>query len=154
MKIDRNTAVFFDASCLIAASGSPSGGSGFLLSLCAKGFLQGVVSQPVLIEAQRNITSKLGSEALNTFFRLLAVVPLTLTQIPAGSELKVYETLVNPKDAHVVAAAEVNQVPFILTLDKRLAAQINQTNLPVKALTPGEFIKSILIHHTDYPSDH
>jgi len=44
MTIDQDTVVFFDASCLIAAAGSTSGGSGFLLSLCARGLLQGAVS--------------------------------------------------------------------------------------------------------------
>jgi hypothetical protein len=67
MKINRNTLLFFDASCLIAAAGSPSGGSGFLLSLCGRGYLQAVVSQPVLIEAQRNIQNKIGADAVKRF---------------------------------------------------------------------------------------
>jgi hypothetical protein len=43
MTIDQTTPIFFDASCLIAAAGSPTGGSGFLLSLCEKGHLQAVI---------------------------------------------------------------------------------------------------------------
>jgi hypothetical protein len=62
MTIDRNTLLFFDSTCLIAAAGSPSGGSGFLLSLCARGFLKTAVSQPVLLEAQRNIQENLGTK--------------------------------------------------------------------------------------------
>lgn len=54
MNIDRNTLLFFDASCLIAAAGSPTGGSGFLLALCARGLLRAACSQPVLVEAERN----------------------------------------------------------------------------------------------------
>ncbi|MBI2942103.1 MAG: hypothetical protein HYY04_16860 [Chloroflexi bacterium] len=37
MTIDLTTILFFDASCLIAAAGSPTGGSGFLLSLGGAG---------------------------------------------------------------------------------------------------------------------
>ncbi len=59
MSVDRNTIIFFDASCLVAASGSPTGGSGFLLTVCAKGFVKAAVSQQVLLEAQRNVTEQL-----------------------------------------------------------------------------------------------
>jgi predicted nucleic acid-binding protein len=55
MIIDSNTLLFFDSSCLIAAAGSPTGGSGFLLSLCGRQFLKVAISQAVLLEAQRNI---------------------------------------------------------------------------------------------------
>jgi hypothetical protein len=82
MIIDRNTLVFFDASCLIAATGSPSGGSGFLLSLCARGFLKAAVSQPVLLEAQNNIQAKLGEEAIQRYQNLLAIVPFSLAALP------------------------------------------------------------------------
>jgi hypothetical protein len=67
MSINKNTPIFFVSSCLIATAGSPTGGSGFLLSLCAKGYLKAVVSQPVLLEAQRNIQAKLGKEAIERF---------------------------------------------------------------------------------------
>lgn len=69
MNIDQTTLVFFDASCLIAAAGSPSGGSGFLLSLCRRGLLGAAVSQPVLLEAERNIGKRRGPEELETYHR-------------------------------------------------------------------------------------
>jgi predicted nucleic acid-binding protein len=149
MRIDLHTAVFFDASCLIAASGSFEGGSGFLLSLCIRGWLLGVVSQPVLIEAERNIRAKLGNDALVTFYRLLALVPFKLVPIPSKPEMEKYETLVNPKDAHVVAAAEASKTAFLLTLDKRLALEVNQAHLDIQAY-PGDFIKKVLVHHLNY----
>jgi predicted nucleic acid-binding protein len=153
MNIDRNTSLFFDASCLIAAAGSPSGGSGFLLSLCARRTLKGVVSRPVLLEAQRNIQAKLGNEAINTFYRLLVVVPFTLAPIPTKSDLEKFENIVSAKDAHVVAVAVAINAPFLITLDKRLALQVNQAILTVKGLSPGEFIKVVLPNHPDYPHD-
>jgi hypothetical protein len=70
MKIDQNTILFFDATCLIAASGSPDGGSGFLLSLCARQLLRGSISQPVLLEAERNIRLKLGNNAASFLLTL------------------------------------------------------------------------------------
>ncbi len=151
MTIDRRTLLFFDASCLIAAAGNPKGGSGFLLSICAQGFLKGAVSQPVLLEAQRNIDEKLGEAALNRFYRFLVIVPFILAPVPPKSDLMQYERIVTEKDTHVVAAAEAVSATFLLTLDKRLTLQANQANFKVQTLSPGEFIKLVLPKHTNFP---
>jgi predicted nucleic acid-binding protein len=153
MTIDRNTLVFFDSSCLIAAAGSPSGGSGFLLSLCARDFLQAAVSQPVLLEAQRNIQSKLGEESIRRYFNLLAVVPFSLASMPDKTELKRLGKIINRKDVHVVAATLEIHARYLLALDKGLVLEVNRADLGIQALSPGDFIKTILPNHTDYPSD-
>jgi predicted nucleic acid-binding protein len=152
MTIDRNALLFIDSSCLIAAAGSPSGGSGFLLSLCSKGFLKAAVSQPVLLEAQRNIQAKLGDEAIKRFYNLLAEVPFSLASLPDKAELERLEKLINRKDIHVVAAALEVHASFLLALDKGLVLEINQAKLGIQALAPGDFIKTILPKHVDYPS--
>jgi predicted nucleic acid-binding protein len=152
MTIDRNTLLFFDASCLIAAAGSPSGGSGFLLSLCARGYLKAAVSQLVLLEAQRNIQNKLGDDAIKRFYNLLAIVPFSLASLPARIKLEELGMKVNKKDVHVVAAALEFHSPFLLTLDKGFALEVNKSNLDVQAFSPGDFIKTVLPKHVDYPS--
>ena len=150
MIIDRNTLLFFDSSCLIAAVGSPSGGSGFLLSLCVRGYLKAVVSQPVLLEAQNNIQSKLGERLIRRFHNLLVIVPFSLASLPNRAEFGWLEKLVNSRDVHVVAAALEIQASYLLTLDKGLALEVNRANLGIQALSPGEFIKTVLPDHVDY----
>jgi predicted nucleic acid-binding protein len=150
MSIDRPTLLFFDASCLIAAAGSPTGGSAFLLSLCTRGLLQGAVSQFVLLEAERNINAKLGQTAATAFHHLLTLTPLTLASVPPQPLQHAVHHGINQKDAHVVAATLAVAAPYLLTLDKRLAVQINHARLSVAALSPGDFIKSILPHHIDF----
>jgi predicted nucleic acid-binding protein len=152
MTIDRSTLVFFDASCLIAAAGSPSGGSGFLLSFCSRGFLKAAVSQPVLLEAQGNIQAKLGYEASKRFQNLLAIVPFSLAALPGEKELKRLGRMINKKDVHVVAAALEIRAPFLLALDKGLVLEVNKANLGIQAFSPRDFIKTILPDHVDYPS--
>lgn len=152
MTIDRNTLLFFDSSYLIAAAGSQTGGSGFLLSLCARRSLKAAVSQPVLLEAQRNIKEKLGDEATRRFYTFLTVVPFSLASLPDKTELARLGKLVNKKDVHVVSAALEVHAPFLLALDKGFVLEVNQANLGVQALTPGDFIKSVLPNHLDYPS--
>jgi predicted nucleic acid-binding protein len=152
MNIDRNTLLFFDSSCLIAAAGSPFGGSGFLLLLCSKGFLKAVVSQFVLLEAQRNIQLKLGDDAMNRFDNFLAIVPFSLAGLPDQVELSHLEKLINEKDVHVVAATLEVRPPFLLTLDKGFILEVNRAILGIQAMSPGDFIKSILPRHANYPS--
>jgi predicted nucleic acid-binding protein len=147
MTLDRTTNLFFDASGLIAATGSPNGGSGFLLSLCARGFLRGVVSQYVL-EAERNIHARLGLTALNTYHHFVATIPLLVASVP--SPLPVYPTI-NAKDVHVVAASVSASVSYLLTLDKKLMVEISAGQFSFQALVPGDFIKSVLPSHVDFP---
>ena len=152
MAIDRNTLLFFDSSCLISAAGSPTGGSGFLLSLCARGYLKAAVSQPVLLETQRNIQLKLGDKAVRTFYNFLAIVPFSLAPLPDKDDFARLEKLVNKKDVHVVAAALEINAPFLLTLDKGLVLEANRAHLGIQAFSPGEFIKIVLPNHVDFPA--
>ena len=152
MIIDDTTLLFFDASCLIAASGSSTGGSGFLLSLCARSLLRGAISQAVLLEAERNIRTKLSQHALNTYHELLQVVPFTLAPVPHIPAQATWIQMVNAKDIHVVASAMVVKAPYVITLDRGLAGQINRAELSMQALTPGEFIRTVLPNHVNYPS--
>lgn len=152
MNIDHTTLLFFDASCLIAAAGSPTGGSGFLLSLCARHRLSGAVSQFVLLEAERNIRNKLPAHALDSFKQLLLDTPLTVAPVPSPAQLDRSQFGVTEKDEHVVAAALTISAPFLLTLDKQLEERVNRASLAMQAFAPGGFIKSILPHHVDFPS--
>ncbi len=150
MSIDPNTPVFFESSCLVAATGSASGGSMFLLSTCQRGFLTLVVSSPVLLEAQRNVLEQLGQEALDRYHRLVMMLPLRMVAISSKRQLERFRNIVNDKDLHVVAAAVAAEAAYLLTLDRGLQKEVNQANLSVRALTPGEFIQTILPQHPHY----
>src|SRR5437016_3696789 len=104
MSIDAQTRIFFDASCLVAAAGSPRGGSGFLLGLCFRGFLQAVVSPMVLLEARRNIRNKLPPAALTRFDGYLADLSRGFVALEPDLSWGSLEGIVGQKDAHVLAA--------------------------------------------------
>ncbi len=150
MRIDRTTSLFFDASCLIAAAGSPTGGSGFLLSLCARRLLRPIVSQVVLFEAERNIQEKRGYLIVRAYHSLLISIPFTVAPVPVIPAIAHWLQFVNSKDIHVVAAVLAVEAPYLLTLDKNLIAEISEAELPFQALTPGAFIKEVLVQHPDY----
>ena len=94
MSLDRFTRCFFDTSCLLAAAGSPTGGSSFLLTLCQENWLQALVSQWVLMEAERNISAKLSPAAAERYHALLHQVPFQFAPVPAPSELRLFAQVV------------------------------------------------------------
>ena len=97
-----------------------------MLSLCARGVLKAAVSQYVLLEAQRNVQTKLGDEAANHFYNFISIVPFSLATLPDKNILKRLEKICNKKDVHVLAAALEIQAPFLLALDKGFISEITR----------------------------
>jgi hypothetical protein len=104
MILTLTTRLFFDASCLFPAASSPAGGSAFLLSVCARGYLQAVVSVDVLIEAERNIVEKLTVDAFQRYRQIVAETPFVLLPSPMEEAVAPHEAVFF-EDAHVVASA-------------------------------------------------
>ena len=151
MPIDSSTLLFFDASCLIAAAGSPTGGSSFLLAVCARGFLRAAVSHLVLGEAEGNILTNLPAPAWQRYQQQILTLPLLVAPIPTREECQATTPIAGGKDAHVLASARSVAAPFLIALDQRLIQRVNEASLPLRALTPGDFITSELPHHPAYP---
>jgi predicted nucleic acid-binding protein len=151
MSIGRHTLLFFDAAALMAAAGSPSGGSGFLLSLADRGTLRGAVSPGVLAEATRNVASKMGPVQIATLRSLVVQTPLAVTPVPSAETENLYSGKINNKDLHVVAAAIEAKADFLITLDRPLVEEAADAGLPISVLTPQQFIVTQLPSHPDYP---
>ncbi len=137
--------VFLDASVLIAAAGSPSGGSALVIEVCKGQHYAAICSQRVLLEAQVNIRSKLPDEAMARFYQLLATLsPMLVRPVTAAEEAR-YTAWVAPKDAHVIAAAQ-GGADYLLSLDRKhlVNDHVRSAGLPFQVLTPGEFIQQIL----------
>jgi predicted nucleic acid-binding protein len=152
MVIDQTTLLFFDSSCLIAAAGSPTGGSSLLLAICARGFLRGAVSHAVLAEAEGNILTNLKPPALTRYRREILAIPYVFAPVPSAPERETVAPITGEKDAHVAASAVSVGAHFLLSLDKRLARRINESELSIRALSPGEFITTKLPTHPAYRS--
>lgn len=142
----EQTKLFFDASVLIAAAHSPTGGSGYLLEACRRGRFKPVVTRLVLIEAERNIKAKLGEEDLLRFYQLLGSVDFAIEPPVSAKEIADYGHLIEEKDAHVLAAAIRSGAQFLLTLDTRhfTTKRLSKADLGLIIVTPGQFIKVYL----------
>ena len=155
MPITETTLLFFDSSCLIAAAGSPTGGSSLLLAICARGFLQGAVSRAVLAEAEGNILTNLPPPALTRYHQEILSMPLVIGPMPGTPEREAVAALTGAKDAHVLAGALRVGAQFLITLDRQLAHRITheveERALSIHALIPGEFVRQELTRYPSYP---
>jgi len=146
MKSSDLIRLFFDASVLIAAAHSPTGGSGYLLEACRRGRFKAVVTRLILIEAERNIKAKLGEEDLLRFYQLLGSVDFIVEPPVSAREVADYSHLIEEKDAHVLAAAVKSCAQFLLTLDIRhfMTERLRKADLGLVIVTLGHFIKAYL----------
>lgn len=147
---DRNTVALIDASCLVSASASPSGGSGFILSVCRRGLLRAATSNAVLVEAERNIKKKMGSDALARHRENLRIIPFEIIVVRDESISAFHRAIAGDKDAHIITAAIELGAEYVITLDLRLVSRINASALAIVAMTPGEFINGPLLLHPEH----
>ena len=138
--------LFLDASVWIAASGSPTGASALILSLCQRGLARAVTSRMVLLESERNIHVKLGEDVLARFYSSIADLPMDVLDVPTPEEILVHEKTIHAKDAHVLASAVKGKVDYLLTVDRRhfFALSVRRTKLPFAILTPGDFLRRLV----------
>jgi len=128
--------LFFDSSVIISASLSSKGGSYKIINMCFKDdfYIQRftpVLSRAVLFEVEINLFSRY-YEALVRFHGMIANNPWMIS----------YSKIINEEDAHILASAVENDCRYLLTLDKKHLKNpsIEKAGLPVKILTPGEFL--------------
>lgn len=147
---DRNTLVLVDASYLVSGSASPGGGSGYILTICQRGYLRGAVSKIILVEAERNITKKMGSASHTQYFQHLRDIAFEIAVFEDASIPLRHRLIAGEKDAHVITAAVILDAEYVISLDRRLVSRINTATLPITAMTPGEFLRGPLLLHPEY----
>jgi predicted nucleic acid-binding protein len=136
---------FLDASVLVAASRSPSGGSALVMEMCRGRRFRAALSARVLLEARVNIVEKFGDAELVRFYQQVAALDPEMVPPPPPERLAQCASIVGDKDAHVLAAALECGAGYLLTLDRRhlITPTIQSAGLPVSVVTPGDFLKEV-----------
>src|SRR3990172_7483243 len=116
---DRNTSprntdrpiprILIDADVLISGSASTSGASHVVLHLCGLTLLDGLITEQVRAEAERNLLAKL-PQGLPTF-RLLVRQTLSVVPDQKPEEVAPFAGQAHPKDLPLLAAAVLRQCP-------------------------------------------
>ena len=134
--------IFTDSSVLIAGAGSRSGASRAVLTLAEIGLFKLILCRQILDECDRNLRKKLPA-ALPIFAQLLAAINPEIAPDPPQAECVRWESIIEAKDAPILAAAVLARPDRLLSLNtKDFTPQVAaQSGLIIQ--TPGEFIQEI-----------
>lgn len=133
--------VFVDASVILAALGSKTGGSSLVLELGRRRGLDLVTSQGVIEEVRRNCP-KIGV-SWTTAEPIITRNRISVIGVPSVREVEKYGKTVGEKDAHVIASAVSSNSKIVITLDRKhlLHKDVKQKLKSIKLLTPGELLQ-------------
>jgi len=131
--------VLFNASVILAAIKSPSGGSGKIAFWSKQKKIKGLVSEIIFDEALRNAVRintepKQISQQIRKMGIEVCIAP-TLSSVNKFNSMVAY-----PGDAHVLASADENNVDFLVTLDKKHLLILQKKISQFKIVSPGELI--------------
>lgn len=97
------------------------------------------------MEAQRNIADEFGTEEMLRCCRLLAGVDPDIAEPPPQDEIAKVAEVINPKDAHVLAAALGSGCGYLFTLDGGFFTdRLLQAALPLRVMNPGDFLNDVV----------
>ncbi len=141
MKNSRKLRAFLDTSVIIAGIASVKGSAREILRLAEIDLIDIVISRQVIVEADRNIESKL-NELLTDYREYMKLLSPELVNDPTAKQVKKYISLINNDDAPILAAAELSEADYLVTWDrKHFISDRVQKNVKVKVVTPGEFLR-------------
>lgn len=133
--------VFLDTSVLLAGLASPTGASSMILALAEAELITLVVSEQVLVEAERNLQEKL-PRAISEYRRFLIACPLDKAAAPTAADVAVAREILHPKDASILAAAVAAQVDYLVTLNRKHFLDDREVahKSGLRIGTPGDFL--------------
>jgi putative PIN family toxin of toxin-antitoxin system len=137
--------VYIDASVMIAALLSPTGGSAKIFNLIRSKKIVGITSQTVVdevLEHKEKISASL-AEIHDFIVKHNLLVRKRLTR----KEIELYSGKIDRDDAHLIAGAKLTKCSALVSLDKKhvLQEKVKQAFLPLKILNPKEFLQELRI---------
>ena len=136
--------VYFDASVIIAALLSSTGGSAKLIQFSKIKAITGITSQTIINEIEnRSVKLKKSKKEIRQFIKDSS---LLVRERITSQENKEYEDVVDKEDAHVVAGAHLTKCEYLVTLDKRdlLRPDIQEKFLPLRIVSPKELLEELV----------
>lgn len=137
----RQTRVFLDSSVIIAGLASATGGSHEMLALAELGVIAPCVSEDVVAEVLRNVQKKLPG-CLDSYYALFKALPFRVIDA-SPKDLERARSLINEKDAPVLAAAMSGRVDWLLSLDKHFLHEALGKQVGFSIGTPGDFLQGL-----------
>ena len=139
------TNVFLDASVIIAGLYSQSGGSALILKLAKTGKITGLTSRTVIQEVHRNIMDKM-PQNISGYANFIKSSQVTIIDRPDDKNVTRWYSVIEQKDAHVLASGKVSKADYLVTLDRKhfMLEQVKKS-VPFIIVTPKELIEILVI---------
>jgi putative PIN family toxin of toxin-antitoxin system len=137
--------VFFDASVIIAALLSPTGGSALLFKFIKAGLIVGLTTQTVLAEVFGEDKPEKIDKQREDIEQFVAESGLLVRESITEKDIEPYNELIDAKDAHLIAGAHLTKCIYLVSLDKKhvLKDDIRKQFLPLKIVSPKELIEEL-----------
>ena len=136
-------AVFLDASVIVAALGSETGGSHRIIQYCHEQKLVGFANHKVLYETYKrsvkvNSTPKIAAE-------FIAWSKLVILPNPTSDQTQPFSQIVpDPDDLHLFGSTSRIPNCILISLDKKHVLKFKNVIRHPKIMSPGEFLQSLL----------
>lgn len=138
--------VYVDASIIIAAFLSPTGGSSLLFQYIKQDRIIGITSQTVIEEVLEEDKPKKIKRSKEDIEMFITQSGLLVRESITIEEIAPYKDLVYVEDAHLIAGAKLTKCSHLVTLDKKhlLKEDIRQRFLPLKIVSPKQLLEEIV----------
>jgi putative PIN family toxin of toxin-antitoxin system len=132
---------FLDSSVIIAGLASKTGGSHKILLMAEYKIIIPLISEVVVQETLNNIKKKM-PEQYNLFYALFKKLPFMLID-PSEKDINLALSMINDKDAPILAAAMTGKAEWLLSLDRHFLAPELIALAKMNIGTPGDFIQRV-----------
>lgn len=135
--------VFVDASLIIAALISPTGGSNKLLQDSKNKKLIAITSETVINEVKANL-SKIKGVTTDDVNHFIIESKIITRQKVTKKELEIVADILEEKDRHVLAGAILTKCHYLVSLDKKHLLNENiQKTVDIKLVSPKQLIEAL-----------
>ncbi|MFV1976357.1 MAG: putative toxin-antitoxin system toxin component, PIN family [Candidatus Scalindua sp.] len=138
--------VFIDTNVIIAGLASRTGASAAILDLGEAEEILIIISQHILVEADRVFSSKFPhlTKQFRMFMKNLS--PLLLDD-PKPKAVSEANKVIEPGDAPILAAVKSEKIDYLVTLDTKHFKNSKVTNyIKPTIVMPGEFLKEFRVY--------
>ncbi|MBF0479912.1 MAG: putative toxin-antitoxin system toxin component, PIN family [Candidatus Omnitrophica bacterium] len=138
--LDNQWRVFLDTNIIISGLASSTGASAAILDLGEAEEIRILISQHVLIEADR-VFSKKFPHLIDQFRMFIKNLAPILIDDPKPSAVREASKIIDIDDAPILAAVKSQKVDYLVTLNtKHFKTNQVRNYLSTPIVTPGEFL--------------
>jgi predicted nucleic acid-binding protein len=142
----KGVRIFLDSNVILSGLLSDTGAPGVIFDILSLNLplISAVTGRYNIIEVERNIKKKLPAllPVYKNYFRKAAI---SIVALPSAEEIKLFDGIINEKDAPVLASAAKGKADFLLTGDKKHFQKLKISGICSFAIvSPTEFLETIL----------